>query len=116
MHPDRAGMSAYERVAEQIKQDIRIGSLAPGAKLLGNRRLADYFEVALGTVQKAVHLLQDQGWVVATPAVGVFVADRQPEEAPGTTIEEIREELRLLQARTADLSIRLERLEVDRSR
>lgn len=104
-------MAAYQRVAEQIKQDIRTASLGPGEKLLGNRRLADYFNVSLGTVQKAVHLLQSEGWVVATPAVGVFVADEQPATSGGSTIDQIREELRGLRAETANLSARLELLE-----
>ncbi|MEU4705837.1 winged helix-turn-helix domain-containing protein [Nocardia salmonicida] len=114
MDSDRAGLAAYQRVAEQIKEEIRAGRLRPGVQLPGNRQLADDYSVSLGTAQKALQVLRSEGWVVATPAVGVFVSDEQPDDARGSELETIREELRQLRADTAELSSRLERLEDNR--
>ncbi|MFC9665603.1 GntR family transcriptional regulator [Nocardia sp. NPDC127606] len=113
MDIDRSGLAAYQRVAEQIKQDIRDGRLAPGARLPGNRQIAEDYAVALGTAQKALQYLRENGWVTVTPAVGVFVAEECPPEGGVTDIEAMRVELRKLQAETADLSARVERLEAD---
>ncbi|MGW5744574.1 GntR family transcriptional regulator [Amycolatopsis sp. NPDC003861] len=80
-----AARATYERVAERIRADIRHGVLKPGDKLPGNRVLADKYEVALGTAQKALRLLQDEKWLTATPSVGVFV-----NEIPGEAVDPLR--------------------------
>lgn len=74
MNDSAMGMAAYERVADQIRRDIRSGAMAPGDKLPGNRVLAEKYGVALGTAQKALRVLQDEKWLRATPSVGVFVS------------------------------------------
>src|SRR6187399_130604 len=51
------GKAAYERVAESIRHDIRIGKLKPGDRLPGNRAVAEIHGVSLGTAQKALGLL-----------------------------------------------------------
>lgn len=104
-----AGLAAYQRVAEAIKAQIRAGVLKPGDQLPGNRRVAEEYDVSLGTAQKALRVLQDEGWLIATPAVGVFVndlSDREPDTVAGIT-----RQLDDLQETVADLSRRLERLE-----
>jgi GntR family transcriptional regulator len=99
------GGAVYERVAESIRRDVRSGILKPGDKLPGNRDLAEKHGVALGTAQKALKALQDEGWVTTTPAVGVFITGI-PEEAAS-----VDEQLRELRAAVADLSTRLARIE-----
>lgn len=81
MEPKQAALAAYQRVAEGIKTEIRSGKLAAGEKLPGNRSVAEQYDVSLGTAQKALGLLESEGWLVATPAVGVFVAEEQPATA-----------------------------------
>lgn len=108
-----AGLAAYQRVAEAIKADIRGGVLARGERLPSNRSLSERHGVALGTAQKALRALQDEGWLVSTPAVGVFVngepaADAQPQTDAVTAIHEQLDELHTV---VTDLAARLERLE-----
>jgi len=103
------GLAAYRRVAEAIKGQIRSGVLQPGDQLPSNRKLAEAHDVALGTAQKALGVLQDEGWLIATPAVGVFVNDRDDHEPD--TLAGISKQLDELQATVADLSRRLDRLE-----
>jgi len=81
MNEKHVGLAPYRRVAEMIKDSIRSGAMKSGEKLPANRRLAEQYEVALGTAQKAVGLLEEEGWVVTTPTVGVFVAAQPPDEA-----------------------------------
>lgn len=76
------GMAAYQRVAESIKNDIRSETLKPGDRLPSNRQMTDLHNVSLGTAQKALGLLETEGWVVTTPAVGVFVSKYPPVDTP----------------------------------
>ena len=48
---------AYMRVADDIAARISSGELAPGARLRAERELAEYYEVAYGTIRHAVKVL-----------------------------------------------------------
>jgi GntR family transcriptional regulator len=108
MDVNTAGRAVYERVAESIREEIRRGTLKPGDKLPGNRDLAEKYDVALGTLQKALRVLQDQRWLIATPSVGVFV--NEPPAEPRLS-GDVGGQLRALQATVADLVERVGRLE-----
>jgi GntR family transcriptional regulator len=106
------GLAAYQRVAEAIKADIRAGVLKVGDRLPSNRGLAEQHQVALGTAQKALQLLESEGWVVATPAVGVFVNELPAEDSDqAVTMHTITQQLDELQAAVADLAQRVANLE-----
>lgn len=102
------GLAAYQRVVELIKRDIRAGALAPGERLPGNRALADKYDVALATAQKALRMLRDEGWLTATPAVGVFVSSEPPSEEDTPDVPAAIAEL---QSQVANLAKRVEELE-----
>ncbi|WP_226352839.1 MULTISPECIES: GntR family transcriptional regulator [unclassified Pseudonocardia] len=107
-----AGRAAYQQVAEAIKADIRSGHLRPGQQLPSNRALSKQYEVALGTAQKALKMLEDSDWVTATPAVGVFVATTPGRDEPSTTqalvgrIERLQDALESLRERVHRLEER----------
>jgi len=105
-----AGLAPYEQVAATIRQEIRARHLEVGAKLPSHRELADKYRVALGTAQKAVKLLETQGWLVARPSVGVFVTE-PPNEAEAASLANLRDRLASLQADVASLSSRVDRIE-----
>lgn len=56
---------AYEQVAEQLREAILSGALAPGSELPSERELTDRFGVARTTVREALRALQAQGLAVA---------------------------------------------------
>jgi DNA-binding GntR family transcriptional regulator len=70
---------AYLRVAEDIAARIASGELAPGARLRAERELADYYEVAYGTIRRAMAVLRDRGLIETIHGRGTFVAS-----APGS--------------------------------
>lgn len=108
MEQSNPALPAYKRVVESIKHDIRTGTLEPGAQLPGNRALAEKYGVALGTAQKALRELQDEGWLTATPAVGVFVSNKFPSDED--TVD-VPKELAKIKAELVDLAKRVEELE-----
>jgi len=109
MEQGTPGLPAYQRVAEAIRNDIRSGTLATGDKLPGNRGVAEKYGVALGTAQKALNALEEQGWVTTTPSVGVFV-NANP-EAPSSANDDLAAAVADLRSTVADLAARVEALE-----
>lgn len=63
----------YEHFAAFLAALIATGTLPPGARLPGERDLADDHGVSIGTVRRATALLRDQGLVVTLPAKGTYV-------------------------------------------
>lgn len=64
----------YRQVADHIAAQIASGRLPPGARLPGERALAEEYGVALGTARRAVTDLRERGLVVTLPAKGTYIA------------------------------------------
>ncbi len=78
--PGEAGPAyIYARVADHVAARIKAGELAPGARLPGERDLAAEYQVALGTVRRAIEELRSRGLVVTLPAKGTFVVAVPPD-------------------------------------
>jgi DNA-binding GntR family transcriptional regulator len=75
--PRAAGPAyTYARVADHLAARIAAGEFPPDAMLPGERALAEYYEVALNTLRRAVEELRDRGLVVVLPSKGTFVTRR----------------------------------------
>ena len=68
---------AYMRVADDIAARIASGELAAGARLRSERDLAEYYEVAYGTVRRAMAVLRERGLITTIQGRGTFVAGPQ---------------------------------------
>ncbi|MEU6667589.1 winged helix-turn-helix domain-containing protein [Streptomyces sp. NPDC046727] len=64
----------YRQVADHIAAEIAAGKLRPGARLPGERALAEQYGVAIGTARRAVQELRERGLAVTLPAKGTFIA------------------------------------------
>ncbi|MBB6173368.1 DNA-binding GntR family transcriptional regulator [Nocardiopsis mwathae] len=81
------GAYVYDEVARHIALRIEAGrgesrpadALPPGARLAGERDLAEEYGVAVETARRAVRALREQGLVYTLPAKGTFVVAREPE-------------------------------------
>ncbi|WP_037321791.1 GntR family transcriptional regulator [Amycolatopsis orientalis] len=99
-----AGRAPFEAIADEIRDEIRRGTLKPDDKLPPHRELVAKHGVAVGTIQRALRLLQDEGLLVSRPTIGVFVSNTPAARQESITIEQLAEEL-------ADLKRRIEQLE-----
>lgn len=63
----------YRQIAGMLRQGIRSGRLAPGARLPSETELIEHFGVARMTVRQAVQELRAEGLVIAERGRGVFV-------------------------------------------
>jgi GntR family transcriptional regulator len=111
-HAERAGQAAFERIAAQLREEIKSGELAAGAQLPNQREVAARFKVAVATAQRALGFLQEEGWILSRPGVGRVVA-----AAPGrepATLEQLSSQLSDLQAEVKSLRESVEQLRDDR--
>lgn len=65
----------YAQLADALEARIDAGDLRPGARLPGERDLAEEYGVAIGTARRAVQELRDRGRVMTVPAKGTFIVD-----------------------------------------
>ncbi|MEW1640150.1 GntR family transcriptional regulator [Streptomyces sp. NPDC093801] len=64
----------FERIADDLKQQIRDNALRPGQLLPSQSQLMKTYKASSLTVQKAMALLREQGWAVSKPGKGTFVS------------------------------------------
>lgn len=67
----------YQRIKEHIKQEIRSGALAEGARVPSETALMAAFEASRMTVNRAVRELSAEGWLERVQGAGTFVAGQK---------------------------------------
>jgi DNA-binding GntR family transcriptional regulator len=70
----------YRRVANELRTQIINGAYAPGSKLPTKRELCATFKVSAQTVDSAMIVLREGGWIRGRQGAGVFVANPLPTE------------------------------------
>lgn len=63
----------HKQLARILRDRCKDGTYAPSRKIPSITRLMQEFEVADGTVRKAIALLVDEGILMTTPGLGTFV-------------------------------------------
>ncbi|MFB4294571.1 winged helix-turn-helix domain-containing protein [Nonomuraea sp. ATR24] len=101
------GQPAYLQIADDLRAQIRGGSLAPGTPLPSTTRLAEQYDASLSVVKLAVGVLRTEGLVIGQQGKGVFV--RAADELPPAP--QAGDELAELRATVQDLSVRLAKVE-----
>jgi DNA-binding GntR family transcriptional regulator len=77
------GMAKYAQLRETLCAAIRGGHWKPGSQLPPERELARLTRFSLGTVQRALRDLADEGMVVRTQGSGTYVSEgRRAIDAP----------------------------------
>lgn len=68
----------YRQIADQLRDAIRSGELAPGSQLPSERELVERYGTASQTVREAIKVLKGEGLVVGMRGRGVYVRTRPP--------------------------------------
>lgn len=79
--------AAFIKVAGSIRAAILTGEFKPGQQLPSGHELAKFFGVARMTVQEAIRLLREEGFVVSRAGSGVYVRERPTSDVDGTNHE-----------------------------
>jgi GntR family transcriptional regulator len=67
---------AYQQIADALREQMRDGTLAPGAKLPSESELRERWRVASKTVRAALDQLRAEGLVMGRQGVGSFVREQ----------------------------------------
>jgi DNA-binding GntR family transcriptional regulator len=71
----------WQQLADLLRARITSGELAPGDRIPSVLSLAQEYELAAGTVRKALAQLQREGLVESRVGWGTFVADGEPPDS-----------------------------------
>lgn len=71
------GVPKYARFYNAIKEAVHAGKLIPGDKLPSEQELSSRLPASLGTLQKALKALSDDGIVVREHGRGTFIRDQE---------------------------------------
>ena len=74
---NRPRVPKYLRLSDCIAGAVEAGELKPGERLPGESELAEALPASLGTIQRGLAILAEQGIVVRHHGRGTFVAERQ---------------------------------------
>lgn len=69
----------YEQIAQQVRDGILTGALAPGERLPSIRSLATDLRISAITTKRAYQDLEAQGFIQTVPGKGCFVAEQNLE-------------------------------------
>ena len=72
------GVDKYSEIANEIRRRIAVGQISPGSQLPQRAEMEKSFRVSKVTLQRAMNLLIEDGFIDATPRRGSFVASRPP--------------------------------------
>jgi GntR family transcriptional regulator len=98
------GRPGYLQIADDLRDQIRRGSLAPGDPLPSTTQLAAAYDASLSVVKLAVGVLRNEGLVIGQQGKGVFVRDDAVPAPPASDeLTEIRATLRDLSERLAQV-------------
>ncbi|MFI6448504.1 GntR family transcriptional regulator [Kitasatospora sp. NPDC050543] len=99
----------YQRIVQDVLDQIRLGRLKAGDKLPSTRELAAHYDVAPGTVQRALSELRSSKAIYSQQGLGSFVRQSDADTAPApASIEALAQQL-------AELTSRVEMLERQKS-
>ncbi|GAA1423165.1 GntR family transcriptional regulator [Catellatospora coxensis] len=68
----------HHQIAAELRALIMSGDLPPGARLESTQQLMTRFAVTGQTIQRALAVLKDEGFVVGRAGLGVFVRELSP--------------------------------------
>jgi DNA-binding transcriptional regulator YhcF (GntR family) len=100
-------LQPYQRIVQEVKDQVRLGRLKGNDKLPSTRELADHYGVAPGTVQRALTELRTDGVIYSHQGRGSFIRETAVDAVADPTAQAIKR----LEQQVADLTERLERLE-----
>lgn len=114
MMVEKTGRPAYLQIVDELRGQIRVGTLTPGTALPSIAQLCERFDVSASVVKAAISVLRTEGLVIGQQGKGVFVRDTPAETTEPETSEataEILDQLALMRQGIKELGDRLVALE-----
>ncbi|MFG2078685.1 winged helix-turn-helix domain-containing protein [Nonomuraea maritima] len=109
---EKTGRPGYLQIADDLRTQIRTGSLAPGAALPSTAQLCQRYDVSASVVKAAISVLRTENLIVGQQGKGVFVREDAAAslEEPASS-DEVMEQLSQMRSTLAVLGDRIAELE-----
>ena len=88
-----SGKPIYQQIADQVKEQIMTGVLAPGEALPSMRLLARELRISVITTKRAYEDLERDGFLENVPGKGCFVAPQNRELLREAQLRRVEERL-----------------------
>ena len=88
-----SGKPIYEQIADQVKEQIKAGSLPAGDALPSMRLLAKELRISVITTKRAYEELERDGFLENVPGKGCFVAPQNRELLREAQLRKVEEKL-----------------------
>ncbi|MEV4552886.1 winged helix-turn-helix domain-containing protein [Nonomuraea wenchangensis] len=109
---EKTGRPGYLQIADDLRTQIRTGSLAPGTALPSTAQLGQRYDVSASVVKAAISVLRTEGLIVGQQGKGVFVREgvtASPEEPASSEIMDQLAQMRSTLAALGDRIVELEK-------
>ncbi|GAA1565465.1 hypothetical protein GCM10009678_55640 [Actinomadura kijaniata] len=109
----KTGRPGYLQIADDLRQQIRDGRLAPGDALPSIAQLTRDYDASTGVVKSAISVLRTEGLVIGQQGKGVFVRDQADVNEPAASAgnDVLTKQLAEILGAVRDLGDRVARLE-----
>ncbi|MDD5139562.1 MAG: GntR family transcriptional regulator [Verrucomicrobiales bacterium] len=76
MNTEKHSPPKYFQISRKIIGMIQLGTLAPGSPVPSENEIIEKYQVSNTTARKALHELENEGWVTRVKGKGTFVRDQ----------------------------------------
>ncbi|NRQ36631.1 winged helix-turn-helix transcriptional regulator [Nonomuraea sp. NN258] len=108
---EKTGRPGYLQIADDLRAQIRTGSLPPGAALPSTAQLCQRYDVSASVVKAAISVLRTEGVIVGQQGKGVFVREGVTIPADDFASPLVMEQLAQMRSVLQDLGDRIADLE-----
>ncbi|MFG1975530.1 GntR family transcriptional regulator [Nonomuraea fuscirosea] len=108
---EKTGRPGYLQIADDLRTQIRTGSLAPGVALPSTAQLGQRYDVSASVVKAAISVLRTEGLIVGQQGKGVFVREGAAASLEEPASSEVMEQLAQMRSTLAVLGDRIVELE-----
>jgi DNA-binding GntR family transcriptional regulator len=103
--PDQIGRPAYQKIADELREQIAAGDVPVGAAVPSTAQLSSRYKVSVTVVRAAIRELREEGLVFGQPGKAVYVkATPERVAAERIELEGVAAEVKQLRAELADVT------------
>jgi DNA-binding transcriptional regulator YhcF (GntR family) len=102
---DQIGRPAYQKIADELREQIAAGDLPVGAAVPSTAQLSSRYKVSVTVVRAAIRELREEGLVIGQPGKAVYVkATPEHVATERVQLEGVAAEVKQLRAELADVT------------
>jgi GntR family transcriptional regulator len=110
----KKSLPKYREVEEDLRYKILFGHWKPGDQILTENELCEQYSVSRITVRKAIHELENAGYLVRQSGKGTFVTDWQENLAERPTLKSFTNEMHELGKKAITIDVELNVTQADK--